>query len=427
MNESEYYKRINTLSCVYGPRVWDIRHELYFILKKKNPFLRGLASLIRDSLRLYFVRKQSIASNAIFFAISLPGRSGWLSVGKAYAKIQEEGSCSAYVISARNNINRLEGCSVTRLNPISLLQFIRAYIKANSLINKSRNLNRYIVVLLYWRHLLWCDAWCNTIKGKNNVLITHNDFDMASFAGIKVFRSRGISINIQHGIPTDEFFPPNADYQAVWGQKSKSIYSSYGVNRTRQLYWNPEHLKAKKGISSGDCPTCISFISQTHTEIYGQNMFRISKIFVERMHEICISNDIEFKILLHPSECEYNSIPYQGNYQVSRPPHQIFSEHGAPTLLVGFSSTAFIDGHLSGHYILGLSFSPLQSKFAHELISPIHIANSSKEVLSVFKGLQNSKSKRKSFLEAQNLWYRSIVDGRSEVVEFAAEYLDHEK
>src|ERR1043166_2293 len=48
----------------------------------------------------------------------------------------------------------------------------------------------------------------------------HNDFTTSSYLACAVARQAGIkSFTLQHGFPTQEYFPTSADHYVVWGPR----------------------------------------------------------------------------------------------------------------------------------------------------------------------------------------------------------------
>lgn len=423
MSTNNFLRTIEHLAGKYGEDLWDIRHELFFILGKKNPLLRGIFSSIRDCIYLLVRRNnQKYTANSIYFGVSLSGHSGWGALDGIYNRISKECIAPIHVVSGRCGVNKVSGPILKKLNRVTITQVIRSFFQACSLIRNSWCAEGVLVLFLYWRHLLWCYAWENTIVGTRNVLFTHNDFDMALYAGIKVFKSKGISINVQHGIPTDEFFPPRADYQAVWGQRAMSIYTAESVDKERVLFWNPILGQDKVKEHTIKEPMSISFISQSHTSIYGVDMLKISKPIVEELRSACLQRGIQFNVLLHPSEGQPKKNLYGEGCKLSLPPHKVLLDSDVTTLLVGFSSTAFIDGHLSGQYILGIQFEPTQSRQAYSLIKPATIVEGIDQVIEVYHRLKESARTRKLFMDDQKRWYQGIFENDSNVISVVVEY-----
>lgn len=397
----------------FGDEISHIRNELYFA-SRANPviaLLKALASLFRDlAYCIGLPRKIKISEDISYvFCVSLMGSSGWGAL-EPYFRLFPP---SKILVIKHPRIKRHKGW----INPLApTINGWRKFFKILSANNGPKNfgIGNLLIRIYLARAALWVEVWKSTISQLEGVkkIILHNDFDMFSRGAVKSCQIFEVStLCIQHGLPTDEFFPTSSNSYLVWGDSSARAFkmldlSSPNLNSGRLMSAYEEKIDQIK-----DCPEEIALVSQTHTPIYGidlaEKLICLSKKIVELNKGI---NGVNFSILLHPEECRVRN-PYAGNLKkfCSRPPHKklIRCKGQNPILVIGFCSTALIESARSGNFVLGLDWEINASYGAYSVGAPPVKVKTAQEILDIFNQLRYEVGYREFFIAKQSEWVSS--------------------
>ncbi|MBK1663170.1 hypothetical protein CKO38_00570 [Rhodospirillum rubrum] len=361
------------LAAGFGPQALCVRHELYFLAVTPTGFrpgwmqaLRALGALGRDAALLWLriAPPPPPPTAAVFLVATLPGANGWHILKRGLSALPAKaGACA--VLHPRlwprlgpslglwwGRPPRWDGVDATSLPypPLSALwQAARLALPALSC--RDAKLNRFAVAATLARHGLWRAAWRRLARDRRGALVLHNDFDMMSAACLGL----GLpTVCLQHGVPTDEFFPARADVQVVWGRSSRAAYVEGGVERGHLVV---DALGRGEGgtVPSGP-PAGFALISQGHTPLYGPEL---GAKLLDLARDLAALLPDGLDLLLHPAE-DPQSTAYAGvkGLRLSLPPHGLLRQRnaGRSWLVAGFSSTALIDAAVAGHYVVGLDW-----------------------------------------------------------------------
>lgn len=348
-------------------KLFSLRLELFFHLHQSNSlikFIKPIMALIRDIF--YFSclpTKKKEFSDFIFF-VTLSGASGYGSM----KRIEQ------ILFSQNKNFKIYKHPRIRDLPnsvPFAKPNFFNAIKTFSSAIRwlKDTDFPFILVSTLYFRHCLWIETLKSTVDTSRShpMILLHNDFDILANSATQLFGSDKC-VCIQHGVPTDEFFPLSAKYQLVWGETSANIY--YKSGHPKEDIFLLDTLNAKL-INKNDQPIEeVVFFSQSHTEIYGVKFNKLTEKHIKNF-QTEETNDV-LNILLHPME-SYNKSLYvrlKKNISVTSPPHSALTNHSKRYLVSSFSSTALIEAALIGNIPIGINFDSKASNDALSVVCP---------------------------------------------------------
>ncbi len=120
-----------------------------------------------------------------------------------------------------------------------------------------------------------------------HAVVTHNDFTALSYLAGEVARRKGIpDFTLQHGFPSQEYFPASASHYLVWGPLFQQMMGGRALNGTRfissgaprldRIAFSAEGKKAAREkllhaqlIVPGKLN--VLFLSQSHTPLFSRN------------------------------------------------------------------------------------------------------------------------------------------------------------
>lgn len=399
----EFRKFYKDLSNIYGNAALNARTEIFFHYCGRGRIaqaFRGVASLIRDLLYLLTLPKTCRAGGSHLAVVTLPGANGWGALEVPVKRAQEAG---LHVKAVRHPRVGKSDVSLSRPTTKTIIHAVAAAVSLSS--RRMPGLSHVLVASCVARHLLWKGAWSQLLNTGCYSLLLHNDFDMMSHSAVSAAKGKATTVCIQHGIPTDEFFPVTADYYVVWGHSSKSAFINSGFPENRLI----EDSFGRGNYSVAECPPeRICIISQSHTPVYGIDLRQRFSELVSDLEKLC--TDVSVNILLHPEEVR-NGNPYNlvgSSFKIQRPPHPELTQQITPVFIIGFSSTALIDAAIAGHFVVGIDWLPLSSVWAKDVVSPPTCVSNAKQLLSLYEDLCLHSSSRNLFLHKQQAWLSNI-------------------
>ncbi len=362
------------LTLRFGPEAALARHELFFHAATPRGWrprwaqaLRAVAAAIRDLWWLYGAigPRRALRAGEVAAVATLPGPSGWRTLARARATMAVP---AAALLHPRMGRSVEDGASVVWLLRPSLSALLTrpsfGVAGRAAQVRGSRRISAVAVAATVWRRGLWRSAWRRSLAAAPGALLLHNDFDMMNAAAVGLGWP---TICLQHGVPTDEFFPARADWQVVWGLTSEQAYRDAGVPAERLVV---DALGRDEAAIEGDAiegedepPSGLVLLSQTHALILGPEARRALVDFAT-----AAARNPGLRILLHPQEARgrapYPALP---GASIERPPHPALTVGGeAGALVVGLCSTALFDALIAGHFVVGLEYPPLQLEAAAE-------------------------------------------------------------
>lgn len=376
---------LRALEARYGPEAGAVRHELFFAERQAFPRLRGWAALLRDAA--WLTRRgsawRSSGEALAVLVTTLPGASGWKTLERALPAIARAGLTPVVLAHPRLPASLFP-------SDLPLLRPAGARLRA---MLPDRGPGRVGAALA--RRALWRQAVANVLAGERGVLLLHNDFDMMSASSLGLGWP---TICLQHGIPTDEFFPCRADFQVVWGASSAASYAEAGTDRACLVVDALGRGDRAPGLPSAP-PRSLALVSQTQAAIFGPELPARLTSFAAAL----AARGLPLTALLHPGEASRS--PY-GRLPFSQPPHAWLSAE-RPVLVMAFCSTMAIDCALAGHWVLNLDLGIPGNGPAHAVADPPLHASSPEEAGLLFQRLVDDKEFRMLAAQRQQAWLKA--------------------
>ena len=388
----------------YGPEVSRLRHELFFI-RQRTGYRRGLRCFLaamRDAGYCLSLPRHAARLPTIIGVASLPGSSGREALEPCLQSLQGQGCPTAIVIHPRLR-SKVSGSCPTRPSLKGWISALRAWVMPLPR-TQLAPIGIWPVRCTLFRHRLWLEAWRRTLAQQNasGTLLLHNDFDLFAVAAIEAGRGTWRSLCVQHGLPTDEFAPPRADRQLIWGDSSREAYLALGFPPGNLLRGPSKVLPPPTETVSTPASICI--ISQTHTPIFGRSL---KADFIQLAQHLHADDHYRQRlhILLHPEESR-QSMPYPATlvHLCRRPPHDILQQRSAPSIVLGFCSTALLEAARYGHLVIGLDWQAPDSIAARKVGQPpIRVADY-QTLKRILDELLQDEEQRQVFLKRQRDW-----------------------
>lgn len=404
----------------YGTEVSRLRHELFFIRQrtgyKRN--LRCLLAAMRDAGYCLSLPRQSPNLPSVTGVASLPGSSGREALEPCLQSLQARGCPTAIVIHPRLR-STVSGSCPARPSFKGWISALHAWIMPLPATHQAP-IGAWPVRCTLFRHRLWLNAWQRTLaqQAKGGTLLLHNDFDLFAVAAIEAGRGTWRSLCVQHGLPTDEFTPPRADRQLVWGGSSQAAYLALGFPPANLLRGPSKALPPPAELAPSPAAICI--VSQTHTPIFGRSLKADFIQLAQHLH----ADDHDgqrLQILLHPEECrQANPYPATLAHLCRRPPHDILQPGSAPCIVLGFCSTALLDAARYGHLVIGLDWQAPGSIAARMVGQPLIRAANYQALRQLLDELMQHEEQRQDFLKRQRDWLEDTFKANDQWLEWVS-------
>ncbi|SDI55399.1 hypothetical protein [Pseudomonas panipatensis] len=356
----------------FGAEAAALRHELFFLRRHADGWpavARAAAAWLRDT-GLLLRRGQSAAAPAsdaaqAILVCSLAGASGWQTLARSLDACRDAGLPAVILAHPRLRADELPS-ELPRLAPArprgaDLINSLRAFSAAR------RRRWPLLLALGAGRLALWRACLARSLSGRRGVLLLHNDFDLLSQAA----QSQGLAaICLQHGLPSDEFFPARADWHVLWGESSRRLFLAAGCAPARLLV---DALGRGQGRLAEAPPQRIALLSQTHAGVFGPGLGQRLRELVSEF----AARGVALEVLLHPQEQAAAAYPALPNIRLRQAPHRLLRDDRDGTCLVlGYCSTAMLDAALAGHWVAALDFAEPGNAGARSLLaSPLRVAN----------------------------------------------------
>ncbi|AEG02015.1 hypothetical protein [Methylomonas methanica] len=401
----------------WGEEAALARHEIYFIAQRKSGWrqiVHAAGGLLRDAWLCVRLPRQAAGLARIVCVVSLPDANGWGVLAPLIPHLPENAETASVAIhpGLHGKVPGSKPAAPDRMGwKLALLAMFSGERAA------IRGVSPWTTRCCLARRQLWLGVWRRTLGTTGNnidALILHNDFDLFSASAAEA--ARGFppirSVCVQHGLPTDEFFPTRADIQLIWGESSRKTYLS---NNTPPGALIIGTYRAKPSIRFPPCPPApqrILLVSQTHTPVYGRSLesdfLRLATTLDGNLEKDA------FQILLHPEENRLGH-PYSTGNLPSRcrnPPHETLIPKDTlpklPTLVLGFCSTALLEAAQAGHFVLGIDWEVPVSRGALAVGAPQYRIRNGQEALELFERLRENNGFRSEWLQKQQLWINSV-------------------
>jgi hypothetical protein len=389
----------------FGEEAAAVRHELFFLAAGRarlSAGLRGFGALLRD-VRLLLTSSQSLTNSPKPQAIlltTLQGASGWATLERSLRAVAAAGYQPIVLAHPRLSSDLFPpGLSVVRpakVDAATLAATLRVLV-----VNLIRS-RPLVLASCLARRRLWEGSLRRTLTGSRGVLLLHNDFDMMSRSAIGL----GLpAVCLQHGVPTDEFFPTNADWYLTWGGSSRSAFEA-ADSRSSQLIDDALGLETRASQPL-IAPDGLCLLSQTHAQVLGEGIESALHDFADAL----LKSAPQARILLHPQEGQ----PYAGSLAMAtrRPPHpELKPEARGSSLVMGYCSTAMLEAAFAGHWVVALQLRLDGNLPARSILAAPLRAETAYQAVALYHRLIGDADFRREAAEAQRQWLRDSFSTR---------------
>lgn len=411
---------VTELGQRFGAEAQDARHEIYFICARRSrlgPRLRAALAALRDAALCLSLGTIATAMPPVLMILSRAGPSGHDALRPFMADLDRRGIRYGMMVHPRLR-SALPGASGP-LRPS--LKAWRHAVGAFGIAFAYPDQRAFVVRCCLFRLRLWQGAWERALaNGSGGVVILHNDFELFCVAALNAGAGRWSGICVQHGLPTDEFFPTRAPVQIVWGQSSRDAYIAAGTP-PGAIRFGPSRMTRQH--AGAPLSATVRLVSQTHTPVFGRPLAREFLDLATRLARHMDKRG-DFAILLHPEEVRlghaYADRPLAG---LSRPPpHREFGDEPAPSsIVVGFCSTALIKAAANGHLVIGINWQVPASHAAVAVGRPALTVDDADQLGALIARLLADPTERAAMLRAQQAWLdRCFTRGDDWMPEVAA-------
>jgi len=208
-------------------------------------------------------------------------------------------------------------------------------------------------------------------------VITHNDFTALSYLAGEVARRKAIpDFTLQHGFPSQEYFPVSASHYLVWGALFQQMMSGRALNGTLftvagaprlDVITNAEERKqaAREKLLRARLivpgKLNVLFLSQSHSPVFSSNEHgQIVSLAGSLAQEFWV----HMMVRPHPQESEKTLRSYSGLRRAAVLPAKISLADAllASDAVISVNSTAMLEAALLDVPVLQLALPPLESR-----------------------------------------------------------------
>ncbi|WP_349656513.1 hypothetical protein [Xanthomonas sp. 10-10] len=397
----------------FGAEAASVRHEIYFLARRRRgAWLRAALAVLRDVWLCLRLPHDAPALSAWTALATLPGSNGWGALAPYLADLHQQGAECTVLIHPRLR-SSVDGQLPARPTWASWQSALRALGLPRQTTGPAVA-PLWIVRACVFRQRLWHGAWQRTLRAPSSgaTLLLHNDFDMYAAAALQAAGDGWRSVCVQHGLPTDEFFPVQARHHLLWGPSSAQVYGRHGV-APAAIGFGP--AVALTDLDTGTAPTTLYLMSQSHTPIYGPTL-AAQLLALARALLPLEAGGVAVRILLHPEEAR-GTHPYADQplrQRCQRPPHAVLQPGGPPALVVGFCSTALLQAACRGHYVIGMAWPASASHDALAVGRPLQQVADADALFALVGALRSDASARVRFAAQQRHWLQQtfVADAR---------------
>ncbi|HYX53763.1 MAG TPA: DUF6716 putative glycosyltransferase [Candidatus Limnocylindrales bacterium] len=236
-------------------------------------------------------------------------------------------------------------------------------------------------------------------------VITHNDFTASSYLACAAAREAGVtSFTLQHGFPTDEYFPISADHYLVWGERFRDVMAAKGA-RTGALSITGaprlDGLAAQRAqIDSQGDGGRVLFLSQSHSPLFTHDEHTKILSFLAP-----VASDPWWKlsVRLHPQEEEAGFRHLSGLGKTSIAPKDVPLMEALKNadLVLACNSTAMLEAMALGVPVVQIAPKEVQDRTG--IVAACRRAETPEQLRQVLISLVDPGSRRKLIAEQDQL------------------------
>lgn len=252
-------------------------------------------------------------------------------------------------------------------------------------------------------------------------VITHNDFTISSYLACVVAHEAGVkSFTLQHGFPTQEYFPTSAEFYLVWGRRFRDYMASRpgmrsnlivagaprfdGLAKARKSHAMMRRKREENGTSCrGRCD--VVFFSQSHSPLFTESEHRLVLAALKPLLE-----DHRFHVVvrLHPQETEHGFRRLSGFDRITIAPRDLSLQEtlSSADAAISCNSTAMLEAMAIGVPVVQIAPEELCDRLG--IMEPCAVARNGQELRQSLQPLLDAE-RRRAFTEKQNLLLREYL------------------
>jgi hypothetical protein len=245
-------------------------------------------------------------------------------------------------------------------------------------------------------------------------VITHNDFTTSSYLAGQVAGEAGVkSFTLQHGFPTQEYFPTSAEHYLVWGERFRSYMASrQGMQSNLIVAGAPRFdglARARKSRAAmrlkreGNGTRCggrcdVVFFSQSHSPLFTEAEHRL---VLAALKPILEDHRFHVVVRLHPQETEKRFHQLSGFDRITIAPRDLSLQEtlASADVAISCNSTAMLEAMAIDVPVVQIAPEELSDRLG--IMEPCSVARNGQELRQCLQRLLMAEQ-RHVFVEKQN-------------------------
>ncbi len=245
-------------------------------------------------------------------------------------------------------------------------------------------------------------------------VITHNDFTTSSYLACTVAGKAGVkSFTLQHGFPTQEYFPTSADHYLVWGERFRAYMASRpgmqsnlivtgaprfdGLARARK---SRAALRLKREENGARCAgRCdVVFFSQSHSPLFTEAEHRL---VLGALKPLLEDHRFHVVVRLHPQESKKRFRQLSGFDRITIAPRDLSLQEtlASADVAISCNSTAMLEAMAIDVPVVQIAPEELRDRMG--IMEPCGVARNGLELRHCLQALLLA-DRRRAFADKQN-------------------------
>ncbi|HZS26198.1 MAG TPA: hypothetical protein VFB76_03140 [Candidatus Angelobacter sp.] len=244
-------------------------------------------------------------------------------------------------------------------------------------------------------------------------VITHNDFTTSSYLACIVAREAGVkSFTLQHGFPTQEYFPTSAEHYLVWGQRFRDYMAARsGMQSNLIVAGAPRFdglakarnsrsaMRLKREENGANCGRCdVVFFSQSHSPLFSEAEHRL---ILAALKPLLDDHRFHVVVRLHPQETEKRFRRLSGLDRITIAPRDLSLQEtlSSADVAISCNSTAMLEAMALDVPVVQIAPEELRDRLG--IMEPCGVARNGQELKQCLQSLLVAE-RRHNFSEKQN-------------------------
>jgi hypothetical protein len=245
-------------------------------------------------------------------------------------------------------------------------------------------------------------------------VITHNDFTTSSYLACRAAGDAGVkSFTLQHGFPTQEYFPTSSDHYLVWGERFRTYMASRpgmqsnlivagaprfdGLARARKSRATLRLKREENGARCGGrCD--VVFFSQSHSPLFTESEHRV---VLAALRPLLEDHRFHVVVRLHPQESEKRFRQLSGFDRITIAPRDLSLQEtlASADVAISCNSTAMLEAMAIDVPVVQIAPEELCDRLG--IMEPCGVARNGEELRQCLQTLLVA-ARRRAFGDKQN-------------------------